>query len=264
VTVDPVEALGQEWQQLARGSLRVRLRTWVLQEPALAPFAEPARLLTFLHGPAPWTEKDHLLLPLVRIARDEPLAARLVLQALLPGFKAIAGRVLHDRSERDDLWELLLAHAWTQIRRYPLERRPRRIAANLLLDTLNRTMRDLKLERSRRRHEVSKSSAVARQARDQRAKVLPMLVAAVKAEAISSFEARLIFAVRIEQCPLAEIAAEERLAYNVLRVRLQRAERRLLLHLGCAAVPNRRAKGPSSHARVIDASRTGRTRREPR
>jgi len=38
------------------------------------------------------------------------------------------------------------------------------------------------------------------------------------------------------------------LSYNVLRVRLQRAERRLLLHLGYPPVPRRAPKRPSSPA----------------
>ena len=72
----------------------------------------------------------------MRQARADPLAARLVLQALLPGLKALAGRLLLEADERDEVWSALLAHCWERIRSYPLERRPARIAANTLLDTL--------------------------------------------------------------------------------------------------------------------------------
>jgi hypothetical protein len=151
VTLDPVLSLDREWQQLARGVVPARLRLWAEREPALAPFVDPARLVEFVRGSASSAMKDELLRPLVRLAVDDPLAARVVLQVLLPGLKRIAGRALHDLSERDELWELLLAHAWERIRRYPLARRPRHIAANVLLDTLMRTMRELERERRRRR-----------------------------------------------------------------------------------------------------------------
>jgi len=261
VSLDPVLSLDREWQQLARGVVPARLRLWAEREPALAPFVDPARLVEFVRGSASSAMKDELLRPLVRLASDDPVAARVVLQVLLPGLKRIAGRALHDVSERDELWELLLAHAWERIRRYPLARRPRHIAANVLLDTLMRTMREL--ERERRRRRSDSGAAVTAPTADQRTEIARLLLEAVSAGAISQLEARIIFETRIEHCSLAEVAAEEGLAYNVLRVRLQRAERRLLLHLGYPGVPNRRAKGPFSSARVIGATRTDRIHTKP-
>jgi DNA-directed RNA polymerase specialized sigma24 family protein len=257
VTSDPVVSLEREWRQLSRAVLPARLRLWAEREPALAPFVDPGRLVAFAHGPAPSASKDELLRALVRLAADDALAARAVLHVLLPGLKRIAGRAMHDLSERDELWELLLAHAWERIRCYPLARRPRHIAANVLLDALKRTMRELERERRRRRRSDAEPAASA-PARDSRSEIAHVLLDAVAAGAISQLEARIIFQTRIEHCSLAEVAAEEELAYNALRVRLQRAERRLLLHLGYPDVPNRRAKGPFSSARVVGATRTDR------
>ena len=39
-----------------------------------------------------------------------------------------------------EVWSLLLAHAWERICSYPLARRPERVAANLLYDTLRDTL----------------------------------------------------------------------------------------------------------------------------
>jgi DNA-directed RNA polymerase specialized sigma24 family protein len=256
VPLDPVSSLDREWQRLASSVLPARLRIWAERESALAPFADPTRLIRFLRDPAPSPLKDELLRPLVRIAHDDPLAARVVLHALMPGLKRIAGRVLLDLSERDELWELLLAHAWERIRRYPLAQRPRRIAANVLLDTLRRTMRELERER-RRRHRSVTGAATRAPCSDQRAAVTRILLDAISAGAISQLEARILFAIRIERCSLADAATEEGVPYNVLRVRLQRAERRLLLYLGHNAVPNRRSKGPFFSARVVGATRRG-------
>jgi DNA-directed RNA polymerase specialized sigma24 family protein len=259
VDFDPVSSLSREWQRLVCGPLPSRLRAWAVNEPALAPFAgEPARLIAFLRGPAAAAAKDELLQALVRVAAEEPLAARVVLHALMPGLKRIAGRVLLDLSERDELWALLLAHAWERIRRYPLARRPRRIAANILLDTLRRTMRELERER-RRRHRSVPDEAFQLRSSDQRADATRILLDAISAGAISQLEARILFAIRVERCSLADAAAEEGLPYNVLRVRLQRAERRLLLHLGHPAVPNRRSRGPFSCARVAGPTAAGRS-----
>jgi DNA-directed RNA polymerase specialized sigma24 family protein len=249
VPFDPVSSLDSEWRRLASRELPALLRVWSAREPTLAPFADPTQLIRFLREPAPSAQKDELLRALVRIAADDPLAARVVLQALMPGLKRIAGRVLLDLSERDELWELLLAHAWERIRQYPLARRPQRIAANILLDTLRRTMRELERER-RRRHRSVTPEAVRSPNSDQRAEATRILLDAISASAISQLEARILFAIRVEHCSLADAAGEEGLPYNVLRVRLQRAERRLLLHLGYSGVPNRRSRGPFSSARV--------------
>jgi len=75
-----------------------------------------------------------------------------------------------------------------------------------------------------------------------------LLAEAVAAGAVSPLEAEAILAVRIDGDPLATVAVRLGLSYNVLRVRLQRAERRLLLHLGYPPVPRRAPRRPSSPA----------------
>ena len=261
--LDPVSSLDREWQRLASSVLPARLRIWAERESALAPFADPTRLIRFLREPAPSPLKDELLRPLVRIAYDDPLAARVVLHALMPGLKRIAGRVLLDLSERDELWELLLAHAWERICRYPLAQRPRRIAANILLDTLRRTMRDLERERRRRSRSVTDATSTPPTC-DQRAEVTRTLLDAISAGAISQLEARIIFETRIEHCPLAELAAELGLTYNACKIRRQWAEQRLLLHLGYPLDPKSRSKGPFFSAQVVGAARTRQINGGPR
>ncbi len=151
---DLIEQLEAEWPLLAAGALQPRLRAWAASEPALAGFATPQQLLRNLRGlrGRPRAE-DAILAALVRQAQSDPLAARVVLQALLPGLKALAGRILLEAGEREELWSALLAHCWERIRRYPIERRPRRIAANVLLDTLKKTTRELKRQRHLRDNE---------------------------------------------------------------------------------------------------------------
>jgi hypothetical protein len=251
----PVARLEREWKSLAARLQADRWSAWIAAEPCLRRFAGATHLMAFFRSPL--GGKDQVLAALLRLARSDALAARLVLQALLPGLKQIAGRAVFEAAEREEFWELLLDHVWERIRLYPLERRPQRIAANLVLDSLRRTLRELKRERRRRAPltatPIAELPAAAVVATDPEL----VLAAAVRAGAISKVEARLIFFTRLEGRSLAEAAAEESLPYNVARVRLQRAERRLLLHLGYRDVPKRRSKGPFSSARATGAGPAG-------
>ena len=146
----PLDRLDREWQALVSGGLPARLRVWALEEPVLAAFASPSALIRFLHTGSAGPEKDAVLRALLARSRVDPLAARVVLQALRPGLKGLAKRIFLDADDVEQLWQLLLASVWEQIRTYPLERRPRRIAANLLLDSMRATLNELARERGRR------------------------------------------------------------------------------------------------------------------
>jgi DNA-directed RNA polymerase specialized sigma24 family protein len=229
VDFDPVSSLSRDWQLLVCGPLPARLRAWAAEEPALAPFAgEPARLIAFLRGPAAAAAKDELLQALVRVAAEEPLAARVVLEAIAPGLTRLAERIIFDARDRDELWALLLWHAWQQIRRYPLARRPRRIAANLLLETRRAALAEFTRERRQGREPPPSFAPVASTSTDVEA----LLGRAIAADALSREEAELILRTRIDGVPLARLATEAGVAYHTLNVRRLRAERRLLLFLG--------------------------------
>jgi DNA-directed RNA polymerase specialized sigma24 family protein len=235
-----------------------RLREWARDEPALAAFVEPPRLIAFLRSDAPAASKDELLRPLVRLARDELFAARVVLEALAPGLTRLAERVIFDERDRDELWALILGHAWRQIRSYPLERRPSKIAANLILETRRAALTEFMRDR-RSRRELPPRPLSERAAAPASTDVDTLLARAVAAGAISADEAQLILRTRIDEVPLRQLAAEQDVAYHTLNVRRLRAERRLLLFLGCAAVTFRERKAHWSGARAVGATRTGRT-----
>ena len=253
---DVIEQLEAEWPALATGPLQIRLHCWAAAEPALAGFATPQQLLRHLRSLRGRREaEDAILAALVRQAADDAHAARMVLQALLPGLKALAGRLLLEPDEREEIWSALLVHCWERIRRYPLERRPGRIAANVLLDTLQKTTRELKRQR-RDRGELAGDLSPQPTA-PTGSDVERLLRRAVEATAISEQEAELILRTRIDRDDLRLLAQELRLPYNNLVVRRLRAEKRLLLFLGQPAVTSRRAKAPLSSARVVDAGLAG-------
>jgi hypothetical protein len=77
---------------------------------------------------------DEYLLCLVRLARHDTLAARIVLQRILPPLCAVARRHSNGHGQRQDLLDDLVANAWPIIRNYPIDRRPQRVASNLVRD----------------------------------------------------------------------------------------------------------------------------------
>ncbi|MGB8862261.1 MAG: LuxR C-terminal-related transcriptional regulator [Ilumatobacteraceae bacterium] len=114
----------------------------VLPAPATASATTPAR------------SANEVLRRLLLAARADDVAARVVLQRLLPGLIARA-RVWGGRRPGGsvDAFDELLSAAWTVIREYPVERRPSHLAANLLRDSEYRAF-----QRARRRllvHELT-------------------------------------------------------------------------------------------------------------
>jgi DNA-directed RNA polymerase specialized sigma24 family protein len=255
---DLIERLEAEWPALASGALLARLRVWSEQEPVLASFATPQQLLRRLRGlRGHHRAEDEILAALLRQAQTDPLAARVVLQALLPGLKALARRILLDASERDELWSALLAHCWERIRSYPLERRPARIAANTLLDTLKKTTHELRRNR-RDRDQYSHEPPTEQAALNPAGTDVERLVQrAIAAAAISEEEAELILRTRIDGTDLHVLADAAGLAYHTVKVRRLRAEKRLLLFLGHSPVTFRGRKRPLSSARAVGDGLTG-------
>lgn len=79
---------------------------------------------------------DNYLWLLVKQASNEELAARIVLQRILPPLVSIArrrGRIM--QGGVDAALSEVLPSAWTVIRQYPWHRRPNKVASNLVLDS---------------------------------------------------------------------------------------------------------------------------------
>lgn len=243
----PLAGLEREWRALVAGPLAVRFRSWRGTDPVLAGFSGPAAVIKFLRGPAPAEAKDRALAGLLARAREEPLAGRVVLEALMPGLKRLVGRLGPSVVERDEVWQLVLAAAWERIRTYPLERRPRRIAANLLLDTLHAVLGELKRERHCQA-ELGETALEAPLRGGRPVDVEAVLARAVAAGVIKKDEAELILETEIDGVSLSELAKRDGFSYNALKIRRQRAEQRLLVFLGYLADPKGRSKRPSSGA----------------
>ncbi len=126
-------SLDREWRALARRPIAVaRARSWRVTDQ---PFDDLDELLVLLgfrteHRPA----HNERLLRLVEIARHDDLAARVVLQRVLPGLLA----VVHRRRGRDGTFEELAGAAWLAIRACRTDTCPEQVAANVVRDAAYR------------------------------------------------------------------------------------------------------------------------------
>jgi hypothetical protein len=129
-----VDALNAEWDVLASNSMEVTA-AWAAKYEVLAPCRSLGDVLLAIRG-----EPDAALGALLtEVTRDDELAGRTILQAMLG--KLVRMAQADEYSGIDDY----VAVMWCQIRTYPLAARPRKVAANLVLDTLKQVTNERRM-----------------------------------------------------------------------------------------------------------------------
>ena len=131
-------ALSADWDRVvASSAARRALRSWPLPSLAVACRDLDELVAAAGHGrPLDDTDADRVLHELVTLAADDDLAARVVLQRVLPALLAAASRRAGaDRRAKQLALEELTASAWIVIRTYPVARRPSRVASNIVRDS---------------------------------------------------------------------------------------------------------------------------------
>lgn len=112
-------SLNSEWAELVTGT-GATVAGWVERCPELAGAADLDQVLALA-----WSAPDAVLGALLRLGADgEGLARRAVLQAML-------GKAVRLSAGQDERLAEAVSELWVAIADYPLERRPRSIAANL-------------------------------------------------------------------------------------------------------------------------------------
>jgi hypothetical protein len=225
-----IDLLEREWEQLEGAPASAhQLRRLADNEPALAPFATLAPLRKFVEDRATSPEhRDQVLIALVRKAagdKGDDLAARTVLQLLLPGCKALVRRYCWTDSP-DEVAAAVVAEAYERIRTYPVDRRPTRVAANILLDVKQRVFWRRRAPVGEVGHDLS---AAAMPMRDETAtaELLDLLSWAVAHGHLTRDAASLIAQTRVADVTIAELCARHGSEPQTMRRRRQRAERRL-------------------------------------
>jgi hypothetical protein len=126
--------LDHDWRALARRPDAVaQARSWGVTEEPFEDLDELLGLLGFRteHTPA----QNERLLRVVELGRHDDLAARVVLQRVLPGLLAIIGR---RRRAHDGSFEELVGAAWLSIRACRTDGERAQIAANVVRDAAYR------------------------------------------------------------------------------------------------------------------------------
>ncbi len=145
--------LQREWNLLScRRSAVRRATAWKLTPRVLSSLDELLTLTGLGPGPAD-SSCDEAMRQLVILARHDDLAARVVLQRMLPGLSASAKRNSANFDSQLDALDELLSEAWPVIRSFPIEHRDRYVIKNLLRDCEYRAF--LKIRRRMLIHEFT-------------------------------------------------------------------------------------------------------------
>lgn len=227
-----VGQLNREWDTLlADPGTEAALARWERREPLL-------RGLDTLGGlPAlVGQDADGVLLALVRLAQaGAPLAGRAVLQLML-GKVARVARSQYGCGDREEALAAAVGALWQSVATYPVGRRPVRVAANLALETLAGTRRDLASARASRGWlplpEPGGGPSADEAGLGVDGEVWQVLAAAVRDGTVTAAEARLlgrVYASDGSGSPVdpRTIAAQEGLSWPALRQRCSRSVRRL-------------------------------------
>jgi hypothetical protein len=132
------DLLDDEWRRLShdRGAAR-RLRSVCEAAGGARSLGDIERFVRAAHP----EDADRVLLALVsRAIEREQLAARVLLQLLLPGTRALARR-WWALGEADERAAAAVTAVYHRICHYPLARRPGRVAANILMDAAHELRR---------------------------------------------------------------------------------------------------------------------------
>jgi hypothetical protein len=141
MTWELFRALDAEWEVLVRSAAARAATTRWAGDPVLGPQPDLSGIVAVLRaGGADPAGADQLLGALAARASADDVALRVMLQALLPGLANVAKRL--GRGVVDETLEAdVIVEAVERIRHYPLGRRPRAIAANVVLDVFGRIAR---------------------------------------------------------------------------------------------------------------------------
>ena len=143
-----LDSLDREWAMLCSSSRATRALAAWSDDTALQGFPGLAEVVAQLHRRGRPEDADDILHALLRRASEDEVAARTVLQAMMPGLKSLmsAYRLTGDSEE---VATAVIEAAYERIRRYPCGRRPSKVAANLIWDTRQTLWRAAQREAAR-------------------------------------------------------------------------------------------------------------------
>lgn len=219
-------SLDYDWKILVRSrDAKAALARWA-DDPILGNLTSLSDLLVWTKQGTPPAEADAVLAALARRACvGDEVAARSLMQCLAPGLCRLAGKY---GARNPEVVAEVIGAAYERIRTYPIERRPRAIAANVIADTHQ------KLWRARQRKQVETcaleecATAAAPEVETSTQELVELVAEAVKAGRLTREAAEVIVLTRIYDVDIATLAAAEGLDPQTMRQRRRRAEARLV------------------------------------
>lgn len=135
--------LDREWERIADSVAgRRAIRRWGAEELLFDGVRSLGALVERINERGHVVESDAILLVLLRHATEDDLAARTVLQAMMPAVKNLTAKFSTCGAwSPEETAAVVVAAMWERIRSYPVDRRPRKVSANLTLDTRQRVWR---------------------------------------------------------------------------------------------------------------------------
>jgi DNA-directed RNA polymerase specialized sigma24 family protein len=224
-----LDRLQEEWHSLARSSRAAQSLDGWSSDPALVGFSDLEEVVAEIQQRGRPEESDRILLALLRRAAVDDLAAQAVLQALMPGLKSLMS-AYRLTGEPEEVATAVVEAAFERIRRYPCDRRPTRVAANLLQDTRQVLWRNgcrdrrLRLATEPLTEPVTSRLASAVHERSAPDELIDLVAEAVRRGRVLPCGARLILLTRVLDVPIDALAEEMGTKPNTLRKRRQRAE----------------------------------------
>jgi hypothetical protein len=227
--------LDAEWDHLATSTTAAEtVARWRRHTPQLAGFTTFETIRQAVHDRAHPQHADQILAALAQLGavtgHGDQMAAWLILQLLKPGAVRLAHHLTPLAGDLDTSQALVFGELMLGIREYPWQRRPRQIAANLLLDCRQR------ITRARQRHHAEVPCGLSidsnhRQADhdllDNRLAVRHLLWTARQRGMLSAFDVRLLSGVYLDDTPVDQLAASLGRSRSTLYALRSGAEQRL-------------------------------------
>lgn len=216
------EQLDGEWARVADDRSAARSLPEVCAAAGDAATLADVERFVRAAGPA---AADRVLVALVaRAVEGDRLAARALLQLLLPGVRRLA-RTWWALGDADERAAAAVAATYDRIRRYPLARRPQRIAANILMDAAADLRRAVRAAQpSADPGAFGQDELVAPTVTHPALELVDVLTDAVDAGVVTRGDAELIAHSRIAGTSLRELARRSGSALRTLQWRRKRAE----------------------------------------
>jgi DNA-directed RNA polymerase specialized sigma24 family protein len=216
-------ALERDWQLVAAGPDADAARQRWAADPVLGHIHSVGEILERTAPGRDRASADAILGALLRRAARDEFAARAALQALTPGLSTLARRMGAARDP--DVAPEVVAAALARIKCYPCERRPRAVAANVILDVLAAVCKSRSAAAREtatapeRFHRVVEPEPTEHARPDAR----EVLEVAARSGRVPDGQLQLVFDAVLDQVPVSDAAARAGISIKAMTRRRERA-----------------------------------------